>query len=99
MKKNNNHFDSDMWIKFLFKNKVCVGRTFKDNGMVMVSYTDEDSSQSQVPLCLLTDVVKLSFVKNLSAKPVLLSDSQPGFQTCIVKSERCGSFSVKLGKN
>ena len=99
MKKNSLRFEPDTWVKFSFKGKVCIGRTFKDHEMILVSYTDENAQQNQVPACLLTDVVRLSFVKNLANQPIVIHDGHPGFETSVVKSERCGSFSVKLGKN
>lgn len=99
MKNNSLRFEPDTWVKFIFKGKVCIGRTFTDHNMIMVSYTDENAHQSQVPACLLTNVVRLSFVKNLAERPIIMQDNQPGFETSVVKSDRFGSFSVKLGKN
>lgn len=99
MKKNSLRFEPNTWVKFIFKGKVCIGRTFLEREMLMVSYTDENAHQSQVPACLLTNVVRLSFIKSLAEKQIVIHDVNPGFETSVVKSERLGNFAVKIGKN
>lgn len=99
MKKNILRFEPDTWVKFVFRGLVCIGRTYIDNDIIMVSYTDENAQQSQIPTCMLSDVVRLSFVKSITEKTINVNSSHPGFQTSIVKSDKCGSFSVRLAKN
>lgn len=99
MNKPAEHLGPNIWLKFSFRGVICIGRTFDNEGLLMVSYVDENAVPNTVPVLILSDIVRLGFVKNISSKPSSFAEKQPGFETSVVSSERCGEFVVQIAKN